>query len=143
MTWPSLAIRESTTLSSKSSQKGHFTRVPRSYGRCVVEMKHRESFAESLGLLAHLALRPLVLRFLKHAVDQRDNFAHFPFLHAAGRDDRRTQSDPTRDGRRFLIERHSILVHGDAFGIERGLGFFAGYIFRGEIDEHQMRVGPA
>src|SRR6476659_4245127 len=84
MTWPSLAIRESTTLSSRSSQKGHFTRVPQSCGRRAIGMKHRESLAESLGLVAHLTLRPLVLRLLKHPVDQRDNLAHFLFPHAAG-----------------------------------------------------------
>ena len=92
-------------------------------------MKHGESFAQRLRLLAHFALQPFVLRFEKNFVDERDNLAHIFFLHAPGRDDGRAQSNTAGDGRRLLIERHRVLVHRDPRRIEGAFRVFARDIF--------------
>src|SRR5262247_570854 len=119
-------MRESTTLSSSSSQNGHFTGgYPAPSDADLVGMKNRKTTAECLGLHADFLEHRRVLSMLQRSVYQFHNLFHLGFLHPTGGDKRSSQSNPTGDGRRLLVVRHGILVHDNIRSAQGCIRLFA------------------
>ena len=79
----------------------------------------------------------------KGPIDQRRNHSHLGFLHAARGNRGSADPDTARYERLLGVERHSVLVDGDAHGIQSLLGSLARNACSAQIHQHQVVVGAA
>src|SRR5207248_1477410 len=108
----------------------------------------RKAGAEGADLVAYSRFggavvgRPLGERS-QHLDDVSPDRAELVRPESARRRRRRAEPDSRGHRRPLRIERNTVLVAGDAGAFETALGVPAGDPERPQIDQHQMRVGPA